>query len=231
MADAMAGKGTVTGPVIRSWLQKSADVLTRNRAYLTELDGPIGDSDHGNNMDRGYKAILEKLSKRDGTAETEPEDVGALLKTVAMTLISKVGGAAGPLYGTFFLDGSKPLKDKTEISAEDLAQFLDDGVAGVRKRGHSDVGMKTMLDALVPAAQTFRAAIGQGSDMAAALAQAAEAAKGGMEATIPMLAQRGRASYLGERSIGHQDPGATSSYLILQALADAVPDVDGEGAA
>mgnify|MGYP003835559657 CR=1 FL=1 len=217
MADASTGPdAVVTGPMIRAWIEKSAGVLAENRAYLTELDSPIGDADHGNNMERGYKAVLEKLPAGD--------DIGAMLKSVAMTLISKVGGAAGPLYGTLFLDGSKPLQGKTSLTGEELAQFFDDAIAGVKKRGRSDVGMKTMLDALVPAAEAFRSETGKGSDMPASLRAAAAAARQGMEATVPMQAQRGRASYLGERSIGHQDPGATSSYLILQALSDAVEE-------
>ncbi|POF31112.1 dihydroxyacetone kinase subunit DhaL [Roseibium marinum] len=216
MADARAGAGTVTGPMVRAWIEKSAEVLAENRKYLTELDSPIGDSDHGNNMDRGYKAVVEKLPEGD--------DIGAMLKSVAMSLISKVGGAAGPLYGTMFLDGSKPLIGKTVVSGEELAQFFADAINGVKKRGRSDVGMKTMLDALAPASDAFRAEFAKDGDMPASLKAAAAAAKQGMEATIPMQAQRGRASYLGERSIGHQDPGATSSYLILQAFSDAVEE-------
>ncbi|WP_299816409.1 dihydroxyacetone kinase subunit DhaL [uncultured Roseibium sp.] len=214
MTDTLAG--AVTAPMVRAWIEKSAKVLADNRAHLTELDSPIGDSDHGNNMDRGFKAVLEKLPQGD--------DIGAMLKSVAMSLISKVGGAAGPLYGTMFLDGAKPLAGKTSLTGEELARFFDDAVAGVMKRGRSDVGMKTMLDALAPAAKAFREEIANGSDMPAALKAAAKAAEQGMEATIPMQAQRGRASYLGERSIGHQDPGATSSYLILQAFSDAVEE-------
>lgn len=215
----MAGAGVVTAPMIRAWIAASAQVLAENRGYLSELDSPIGDADHGNNMDRGFRAVLEKLPEGD--------DIGALLKTVAMTLISKVGGAAGPLYGTLFLDGSKPLKGKTELTGAELAQFFDDAIAGVKKRGRSDVGMKTMLDALVPAADAFKAGLAAGGDLAGALQAAAAAAKAGMEGTTPMQAQRGRASYLGERSIGHQDPGATSSYLIVQALSDAVQGAPG----
>lgn len=215
----MAVSQTIAAPAIRVWIEKSASVLAENRAHLSDLDSPIGDGDHGNNMDRGFKAVLEKLPEGD--------DIGAMLKAVAMTLISKVGGAAGPLYGTFFLEGAKPLSGKTSLTGQEVAQFLDDAIAGVKKRGRSDVNMKTMLDTLVPAGDAFEAALGKGDDLTAALKAAAEAAKNGMEATVPMLAQRGRASYLGERSIGHQDPGATSSYLILQALADAAEEAAG----
>ncbi len=206
----------LTGSAVRRWVEKSAKVLAENRAYLTDLDSPIGDADHGNNMDRGYKAVLEKLPESD--------DIGELLKAVAMALISKVGGAAGPLYGTLFLQASKPLTGVREMDGAALAQFFDDAVAGVKMRGRSDAGMKTMLDTLIPAAEAFRQANGDGDDLAAALRAAVDAAEAGMKATIPMRAQRGRASYLGERSIGHQDPGATSSYLILQALADVVAE-------
>lgn len=217
MTDASATDQAVTGATIRLWIEKTAAVLAENRAHLCELDSPIGDADHGNNMDRGYKAVLEKLPAGD--------DVGALLKSVAMTLIAKVGGAAGPLYGTFFLEAGKPLAGQTALSPAALAQLFADGVAGVARRGRSEAGMKTMLDALMPAADALKAHLDDGKDVAGALAAAAAAAKAGMEATIPMQAQRGRASYLGERSIGHQDPGATSSYLIVQALSDAVADM------
>ena len=214
MTDTLAGPKTVTGPMIRAWIETSAEVLADNRGHLSDLDSPIGDADHGNNMDRGFHAVLDKLPDGD--------DIGALLKTVAMTLISKVGGAAGPLYGTFFLDGSKPLMGKTEMTQEELAQFFDHAIAGVKKRGRSEAGMKTMLDALVPACEALTAESAKGTPLRDALKVAAEAAESGMKATIPMLAQRGRASYLGDRSIGHQDPGATSSYLIVQALCDVV---------
>ena len=203
----------VTGPMIRAWIEKSADVLSDNRAYLTDLDSPIGDADHGNNMERGFNAARAALPDTD--------DIGAILKAVAMALISKVGGAAGPLYGTFFLDGSKVLAGETEADSTQLAEFFDQGTEGVKKRGRSDVGMKTMLDALVPAADALRAVEADGT-LASALRAAAKAAGDGMTATIPMQAQRGRASYVGERSIGHQDPGATSSTLLIQALSDVV---------
>ena len=220
MNEASSGTGVITAAMICNWFEKSAEVIANNRAHLTELDAPIGDSDHGNNMDRGYKAILEKLPR----GEDGGGDIGAIFKLVAMTLISKVGGASGPLYGTLFLEGGKPLSGKSELTAEELARFFDDAIAGVIKRGKAEVGMKTMLDALVPSGEAFKAALSKGNDITSALAAAANGAREGMEATIPMLAQRGRASYLGERSIGHQDPGATSWYLILQALADTVAE-------
>lgn len=219
LEDAAARGAVVTGAVIRAWIEKSAQVLAENRRYLSELDSPIGDADHGNNMDRGFKAVLQKLPDGD--------DSGVLLKSVAMTLISKVGGAAGPLYGTFYLEASKPLMGKTTLTGTEVAQLFDVGIAGVKKRGRSDIGMKTMLDALVPAANAFRTAYDTNTDVVVALSTASKAAEEGMKATIPMQAQRGRASYLGERSIGHQDPGATSSYMIVQAFADAAAGVPG----
>ncbi|OHV10054.1 dihydroxyacetone kinase subunit L [Kushneria phosphatilytica] len=203
--------------MIRRWIEEMASVLAENRACLSELDSPIGDADHGNNMERGFRAVLATLP--------ETEDIGALLKGVAMTLISRVGGAAGPLYGTFFLEAGKPLAGKTELTPEDVVQLFENGVTGIRKRGRSDTGMKTMLDALVPAADALRSTLAEGGDLAAALKAATDAAEAGMKGTIPMLAQRGRASYLGERSVGHQDPGATSSYLIVRALGDAVEGI------
>ncbi|PTW53227.1 dihydroxyacetone kinase DhaL subunit [Breoghania corrubedonensis] len=202
----------LTGATVRKWIEKTAAVMAENRTYLTELDKAIGDADHGNNMDRGFKAVVEKLPEGD--------DIGALLKAVSMALISKVGGAAGPLYGTMFLQGSKPLMGKSEISFEELAQFFEDAVAGVKMRGKAEAGEKTMLDALVPAAEAFRKA----GDLDAGLKAAVEAAEQGMKDTIPMIAKKGRASYLGERSRDHQDPGATSSYMIVKALEDAVSE-------
>lgn len=206
----------VTGPMITAWIEKSADVLSENRVYLTDLDSPIGDADHGNNMERGFNAACAALPDTD--------DIGAILKAVAMALISKVGGAAGPLYGTFFLDGSKVLAGETVADGDQLVEFFDRAIAGVKKRGRSDVGMKTMLDALVPASEEFRANIEADGTVASALKAASKAAEEGMKATIPMQAQRGRASYVGERSIGHQDPGATSSSIILQTLSDVVEE-------
>lgn len=204
----------LTAPMVRAWIKGCADAMTQNRAYLTDLDSPIGDADHGNNMDRGFGAAVDTLPDTD--------DIGALLKSVAMTLISKVGGAAGPLYGTWFLDGAKVLAGKDTADAAHVGAFLQAANDGVRRRGKSDVGMKTMLDALVPAAASFTGCIEAGGTLHSALEAATKAAEQGMLATTPMQAQRGRASYLGPRSIGHQDPRATSSRLILKALNDVV---------
>jgi dihydroxyacetone kinase-like protein len=198
---------------VEDWLKRFAAEVAENRSYLTKLDGAIGDGDHGTNMDRGMKKALERLDAADG------DDIGASLKTVGMALVSSVGGAAGPLYGTLFLQMGQATAGKTELDVADFTEALDAGVQGVIKRGKAEPGDKTMLDALNPALDALRSA--GGDDVAGALAQAADAAREGMEATVPMVARKGRASYLGERSAGHQDPGATSSHLLLKTAAEA----------
>jgi len=205
---------TITHDEIEDWMKRFAAEVAENRAYLTKLDGAIGDGDHGTNMDRGMKKVLEKLEASDG------DDIGASLKTVGMALVSSVGGAAGPLYGTLFLQMGQATAGKSEIDVAGFADALDAGIQGVIKRGKAEPGDKTMLDALGPALEALRNA--GGDDAAGALSQAAEAAREGMEATVPMVARKGRASYLGERSAGHQDPGATSSHLLLKTVAEAV---------
>jgi len=210
----------LTSAQITQWMKKTAEVMEENQAYLTELDAAIGDADHGNNMHRGYQAIVQKLPG-DGDGD---DDIGVLLKAAAMALISKVGGAAGPLYGTMFLQASKALKEKTELSAEDVEQFLKAAVDGVQMRGRAVGGEKTMLDSLIPAFEAFQKARGEGNDLTDCLEAATSAAEEGMKATIPMIATKGRASYLGERSRDHQDPGATSSYLIIRTLRDVACD-------
>jgi dihydroxyacetone kinase-like protein len=208
--------GSVTVPFERvvAWVRAFADVIGENKVYLTELDSAIGDADHGINMDRGMRAVLAKL---DGLA---PGDIGALLKTVGMTLVSTVGGAGGPLYGTLFMQLGAATVGKSDLEAEDWADALAKGVEGVKMRGKAEPGDKTMLDALLPGLDALRAAIREGSSLDDALRASAAAAEEGMKATIPLVARKGRASYLGERSAGHQDPGATSSYLLLRAAAD-----------
>ena len=196
-----------------AWLQRSADKLREQRDYLTSLDAAIGDADHGANMDRGFTAVMAKF-QNDGA----PADVGAILKTVGATLVSTVGGAAGPLYGTAFLRAGAALAGKEELTPTDIEQALQAALEGVKMRGKSHAGEKTMIDALEPGIAAYSAAIAAGQDITAALKAAADAAEEGMRATIPMLATKGRASYLGERSIGHQDPGATSSALLLRAM-------------
>jgi dihydroxyacetone kinase-like protein len=204
----------ITHDAIEDWMKRFAADVAENRAYLTKLDGAIGDGDHGTNMDRGMKKVLERLEAADG------DDIGASLKTVGMALVSSVGGAAGPLYGTLFLQMGQAAAGRSELDLAGFTEALDSGIQGVIKRGKAEPGDKTMLDALNPALDALRNA--DGDDVAAALQQAADAAREGMESTVPMVARKGRASYLGERSAGHQDPGATSSHLLLKTAAEAV---------
>jgi dihydroxyacetone kinase-like protein len=203
----------ITHDAIEDWMKRFAAEVAENRAYLTKLDGAIGDGDHGTNMDRGMKKVLERLEATDG------DDIGASLKAVGMALVSSVGGAAGPLYGTLFLQMGQSAAGRSELDLAGFTEALDAGVQGVIKRGKAEPGDKTMLDALGPALEALRAA--DGDDVADALQRAAEAAREGMEATVPLVARKGRASYLGERSAGHQDPGATSSHLLLKTAAEA----------
>lgn len=198
------------------WLTLCAQAMAENRVYLIELDRAIGDSDHGENMDRGFQAVLSKL------AEAPPETPGAALKLTAMTLMSKVGGAAGPLYGTAFLRAATSLGDSAEIDPAAWANALAAARDGIVARGKAESGDKTMVDAWTPAAEAAqKAALNGGSDVLAVLVAAAEAAEAGAVATDPMVARKGRASYLGERSAGHRDPGAASSALILRAAVGA----------
>jgi phosphoenolpyruvate---glycerone phosphotransferase subunit DhaL len=205
---------TITNDAIEEWMKRFAAEVAENRAYLTKLDGAIGDGDHGTNMDRGMKKVLERLDATDG------DDIGASLKAVGMALVSSVGGAAGPLYGTLFLQMGQATAGRSEIDLAGFTDAFDAGVQGVIRRGKAEPGDKTMIDALGPALEALRGAGGE--DVAGALSRAAEAAREGMEATVPMVARKGRASYLGERSAGHQDPGATSSHLLLKTAAEAV---------
>jgi len=204
---------TLTHDAVEDWMKRFAAEVAENRAYLTKLDGAIGDGDHGTNMDRGMKKALERLEATDG------DDIGASLKAVGMALVSSVGGAAGPLYGTLFLQMGQATAGKSELDLAGFTEALDAGVQGVVKRGKAEPGDKTMLDALGPALEALREA--SGDDVAEGLSRAADAAREGMESTVPMVARKGRASYLGERSAGHQDPGATSSHLLLKTAAEA----------
>ena len=196
-------------------VREMAAAMEENRRYLTKLDSEIGDGDHGNNMNRGFQAALDRL---EGADPSTPADV---LKAVSMALISKVGGAAGPLYGTAFLRASSALGDKEEVSAEDAAEALEAALGGVKQRGKAEVGDKTIVDALEPAVEAAKEAASEGS-VAAVFRSAADAAKEGAESTVPLTAKRGRASYLGARAAGHQDPGATSTYMLLDAAARAL---------
>jgi phosphoenolpyruvate---glycerone phosphotransferase subunit DhaL len=199
-----------------SWVRASAAVIEDQAAALTRLDAAIGDGDHGTNMNRGFKAALQRL---DGLEAT---DFGGVFKAVGMALISKVGGASGPLYGSFYLAAGKALGDAETVEDGALAAALRAGYDGVVARGKAQLEDKTMLDAWHPALEALDAALAGGSDLGAALDQAERAAEAGMKATIPLVARKGRASYLGERSRDHQDPGATSTHLLVKALADVV---------
>jgi phosphoenolpyruvate---glycerone phosphotransferase subunit DhaL len=197
---------------VRRWVRAFADSVADNADYLTRLDAAIGDADHGANMTRGLKAVVAKL---DDGAEESPS---AVLKQVGMTLVSTVGGASGPLYGTFFLRMAAAVGGAAELDTPALAAALRAGLEGVVARGKAEQGDKTMVDALAPAVDAFDAALG-GEEPDGALRAAAHAAAQGRDATTPMQARKGRASYLGERSVGHQDPGATSMALLIEAAA------------
>jgi dihydroxyacetone kinase-like protein len=200
------------------WLENTATVLSANKEYLTELDSAIGDADHGINMDRGFKKVMEKLPT------VADKDIGNILKTIGMTLISSVGGASGPLYGTFFMRSGMTVIAKEELTNDDLYKLLLAGVEGILQRGRAQLGDKTMYDAWAPALDAMRAGFDNGDDTITALRATVAAAETGMKDTIPLQAKKGRASYLGERSIGHQDPGATSTYLILNTLLETLEE-------
>jgi dihydroxyacetone kinase-like protein len=209
------GPATVGNDAVLAWIRRFAAEIEEHRVELVRLDTAIGDGDHGTNMARGMSKVLEKLEGANGG------DIGATLKTVGMTLVSTVGGAAGPLYGTLFLQMGSATAGAGELDTAALAAALESGVKGVQARGKAEPGDKTMVDALLPALQALHDAEGDGAGVADAATRAAEAAKEGMEATAPMEARKGRASYLGPRSVGHQDPGATSSYLLLRSAGEA----------
>ncbi len=202
----------------RRWIELAAADVAEQRDYLVDLDRAIGDGDHGENMDRGFKAAVEALG------QAEPASVAEVLKTVAKTLMSTVGGAAGPLYGTAFLRASKAAGDG-ELEAAGVAAIIEGALGGIQARGKATTGEKTMVDAWTPALDAARAAAESGADAVATLQAAATAAEAGAAATEPLRATKGRASYLGERSIGHLDPGAVSTSLILRAAARAAGEV------
>ena len=195
-----------------AWLEKLSDVMKDNRQLLTELDAAIGDADHGINMDRGFNKVNEKLP---GVKE---KDVGTIFKTVGMTLMSSVGGASGPLYGTFFMKAGMAVADSFEIDGPGLVCFLEAGVEGILQRGHAERGDKTMYDVWAPVLDTVKAAADGSTSVEEILSRAVQTAQKGVKDTIALQARKGRASYLGERSIGHRDPGAMSSYLIIRTL-------------
>jgi dihydroxyacetone kinase-like protein len=210
----------VTRDQIITWLEKTAVVLDANKQYLTDLDSAIGDADHGINMSRGFTKVMEKLPT------VADKDIGNILKTVGMTLMSSVGGASGPLYGTFYMRAGTAVGAKEELNNEDLLTMLQAGVDGVVQRGRAELEDKTMIDAWFPALAALKTAVAAGEPTTNALQLAVAAAEQGMLATIPLKARKGRASYLGERSIGHQDPGATSTHFILKALLETVQESD-----
>jgi phosphoenolpyruvate---glycerone phosphotransferase subunit DhaL len=205
---------SITAADVRAWIEDYAAAISEHRAELVQLDTAIGDGDHGTNMDRGMRAALEQVAK------VGDDDVGALLKAVGMALISKVGGAAGPLYGTLFMRMATATAGKAELDLGEWTEAVAAGVAGVQQRGRAEPGDKTMVDALLPALDALEGAQSDGAELADALRRSADAAREGMLATIPMEARKGRASYLGPRSVDHQDPGATSSELLLRTAAE-----------
>src|SRR3954466_8621898 len=205
---------SITAADVRGWIEDFATAVAEHRVELVQLDTAIGDGDHGTNMDRGMRAATEKL------AEVAGDDIGAILKAVGMALVSKVGGAAGPLYGTLFLQMGTATAGREELDLAGWADALEAGVKGVQARGKAQLEDKTMVDALQPALDALRGAERDGASLGDALRRSADAAEEGMKATIPLEARRGRASYLGPRSVGHQDPGATSSHLLLRAAAE-----------
>jgi dihydroxyacetone kinase-like protein len=243
-----AGQETVGTAALERWLRAFAAVVHEQRDFLTELDSAIGDADHGANMDRGMAAVVARLEAQAGAVAEAGSGTGsasgagagtgtasgaaagaegpggpaAVLKQTGMTLVSSVGGASGPLYGTLFLRMATAAGDVAELDGAALAKALRAGLEGVVARGRAESGDKTMFDALAPACDALEQALADGSRLAAALQSASAAADAGRDATIAMLARKGRASYLGERSVGHQDPGATSAALLVAAAARAL---------
>jgi len=202
----------ITAEHVIKFIELVAARIKEQRDYLTRLDSAIGDADHGVNLDRGFTAVLTKLSS------VADKDVGSILKTVGTTLVSTVGGASGPLYGTAFLRAGMATANRFELSGDELLAALEAALEGIQTRGKSTRGEKTMIDAIGPGVDALNAALAAGDDLLTALQKGVAACEEGMKATVPMLATKGRASYLGERSIGHQDPGATSAYLMAAAL-------------
>jgi dihydroxyacetone kinase-like protein len=204
----------ITRDATLDWMNRFAGAMAEHREELVKLDTAIGDGDHGTNMNRGMTKAMEKL------AAAEQPDSGAVLKTVAMALVSSVGGAAGPLYGTLFLQMGSALAGQSEVDLPAYAAAWRKGLEGVQARGKAEAGDKTMVDALIPAIGALEAS----SDLSSGLRAAEQAAEEGMNATTPMIARKGRASYLGERSKDHQDPGATSTYYLFKSATEALAD-------
>jgi dihydroxyacetone kinase-like protein len=201
----------ITLPQVVSWLKKLDAVYTEQKDFLSQLDSAIGDGDHGVNMARGFNAVAAAMDA------SPPADIGAAFKAASTALIKTVGGASGPLYGTFFLRCALGFAGKSELDLGSWTDAVEKGIQGIEQLGKAQKGDKTMLDAWIPALAALK---GGGTDLKEALKAAADAAEEGMKTTIPLQARKGRASYLGERSIGHQDPGATSTFLLLKAVAE-----------
>ena len=212
--DAVSTNSFGTETALR-WFRICADKYRKNKERLTQLDAAIGDADHGANMERGFNAVEGKL------AELKEKDIGTIFKTVAMTLISTVGGASGPLYGTLFLQAAPGAGGKMTLTHQELRMAMVSGLQGLIHRGNAVIGDKTMVDALIPAIEALKPV--SEDSLSAAVTRAVEAARKGAESTVPLVARKGRASYLGERSAGHLDPGAASSVLLLKALQEALP--------
>jgi len=200
----------ITRNEVLAWLKAFIQVIADNKNYLTDLDSAIGDADHGANMHRGFQAVLTKLPGM------EDADIGTIFKQIGMTLLSTVGGAGGPLYATFFIQAGSKLAGKMEMDLQDWADALEAATAGVVNRGKASLGDKTMVDALTPAVEALKLSVAENVSFSEGLKRSTIAAEEGMKATIPLVARKGRASYLGERSAGHQDPGATSSFFLLE---------------
>ncbi|ADH61474.1 dihydroxyacetone kinase, L subunit [Thermoanaerobacter mathranii subsp. mathranii str. A3] len=198
-------------------VDKIVEVIKENKEYLTELDAAIGDADHGINLDRGFDAVKQKL-----TTLPETTDIGTILRTIGMTLVSTVGGASGPLYGTAFMRAGQVVQGKNELSEEDIVKIFEAALDGIKQRGKAEAGDKTMIDSIEPAYKALKESLENNIALPEALNRAANAAKEGMEYTKNISARKGRASYLGERSIGHLDPGATSAYLMIKTFCDVV---------
>jgi phosphoenolpyruvate---glycerone phosphotransferase subunit DhaL len=207
---------SISRDAILNWIKVCTEAIATNKEYLTQLDAAIGDADHGANINRGFQAVMLKL------ASVADKDIGSVLKFVGLTLVSSTGGAGGPLYGAFFMQMGTVTPGKLELTPTDWATALEAGVNGIILRGKANLGDKTMVDTLIPAVESYKVSVATGCDLNSALNASAGAAEQGMVGTIPLVARKGRASYLGERSVGHQDPGATSANLIIRAAADSL---------
>ncbi|PIE04477.1 MAG: dihydroxyacetone kinase subunit L [Spirochaetales bacterium] len=200
----------ITADLVKKWILRLAEVYAAEKAYLTELDSPIGDADHGINLDRGFSAVVVEFEK------SNPETISEMLKLTAMTLIRTVGGASGPLYGTWFLKASIAASNYEKLDAAHFVKVVEAAVEGVAQRGKAALNDKTMLDVWIPVVERIKEKLDDGENIQALLLEAEEVAAERLKATIPMIARKGRASFLGERSIGHQDPGATSSFFLIR---------------